>query len=694
MSCKKIYNLKGANFLKITALIPTLNPPDKIIEITNGLISRGFERVIIVNDGSTAEGSENIFETLAGIEGCTVLNHDINMGKGRALKTAFDYFIKNDMGHAGVVTLDDDGQHTIDDAISCAKALESNPDALIIGARDFSPANKNVPIKSRLGNRITSKVFRFACGVNISDTQTGLRAVPASLMAPLMDVSGERFEYETNMLLFAIDEGIEIVETPISTIYIEDNKATHFNALRDSWKIYKLLMSHILLALVPFVVDIALFALIYAMFPSDSAVTRIFYGTLAARAVSLLIGAFTSKKRIFKNRETRRQTASRCCFIDIVQMFLSFGAVALISFAAPSGILLWKILADILLGIAAMSIEDRWAFSPSEDAPGILGVILRALAFVGVLIGALLILLVGACAITFRGPSEAARDLLVNTAMETSAMKFLPKLFFSQEEIDAIIFKNTYVPVNEITDDTPIVKPSQNDGFDLSAITVEDVKGDTFVGKMMIVNDPTRIFVHTVPVFDEYGEGTHLADMLTETGAVAGINGGAFADIGGQGKGGMPRGVVIQNGELKCDGYTQYPVVIGFDAGGKLIIGVMSGREAIEKGIKEAVSFGPALIINGNRVPISGSGGGLNPRTAIGQREDGSVLMLVIDGRQPHSLGASYSDIADVMEKYGAVNAANLDGGSSSMMYYKGEMLNSLSSVIGARKLPTAFLVR
>ena len=306
-----------------------------------------------------------------------------------------------------------------------------------------------------------------------------------------------------------------------------------------------------------------------------------------------------------------------------------------------------------------------------------------------------LVLFFGSTTIVCLGPSSAARDLFVSTVMETSAAKFLARIYFSEDEINKIITANTAHISDVITDVNSITLPSNDTDFELEAITVDDVKGSTFVGKMMIVNDPSRLYVATVPNFSESSSGLLLTDMVTQNGAVAGINGGAFDDPGGVGKGGMPLGIVIQNGVITCNTTPDSAdVVIGFDAEHKLIVGNMTASQALNNGMQEGVSFGPALVINGERVPITGSGGGLNPRTAIGQRQDGTVLLLVIDGRQAQSLGASFKDVADVMLEYGAVNAANLDGGSSSMMILNGDILNNRSNLIGPRKIPTAFLVR
>lgn len=307
----------------------------------------------------------------------------------------------------------------------------------------------------------------------------------------------------------------------------------------------------------------------------------------------------------------------------------------------------------------------------------------------------LLFLFFGTTSIVCLGPSTAARDLFVSTVMETSAAKFLARIYFSEDQINDIIAANTAHISNVITDVDNITLPAEDESFDLDAITVEDVKGSTFIGKMMIVNDPSRLYVATVPNFSESSSGLLLSDMISQNGAVAGINGGAFDDPGGVGKGGMPLGVVIQNGVITCNTTPDSAdVVIGFDADHKLIVGNMTASQALNNGMQEGVSFGPALVINGERVPITGSGGGLNPRTAIGQRQDGAVLLLVIDGRQAQSLGASFKDVADVMLEYGAINAGNLDGGSSSMMILNGEILNNRSNLIGPRKIPTAFLVR
>lgn len=315
----------------------------------------------------------------------------------------------------------------------------------------------------------------------------------------------------------------------------------------------------------------------------------------------------------------------------------------------------------------------------------------RCAAVIGVTLLAIIVAFFGATAVVSFGPSDQARGLFVTTVMETSAAKFLAQMYFSNEEIAAIRQQNAVIEAELETDDT-VLQPVTPDP-ETPDLVIEDVTGATFKGKMMIVKDPKRIFVGTLPAYDG-SDGLTLDDLVKTHGAVAGINAGGFEDEQGFGNGGTPIGYVIHDGELKFGSRGTTGTVVGFDQNGKLIVGNMSAAKALEKGVKEAVTFGPVLVANGEAAPVAGTGGGLNPRTAIGQRADGAVLLLVIDGRQSHSLGASYKDCRDVMLAYGAVNAANLDGGSSTLMIHEGEHVNYCASLYGSRFLPTAFLVR
>ena len=193
---------------------------------------------------------------------------------------------------------------------------------------------------------------------------------------------------------------------------------------------------------------------------------------------------------------------------------------------------------------------------------------------------------------------------------------------------------------------------------------------------------------------DDPTQGYSVMDYVQADGAVAGINAGGFDDPNGQGDGSIPQGIVIKDGQLVAGTETTWGTVAGFNAEHHLIAGDMTGAQALEWGLVDAVTFGPVLVYDGHALPITGTGGGINPRTVIGQRTDGAVLLLVIDGRQPNSLGATYANCQDLMLQYGAVVAVNLDGGSSSVMVYNGEIINSIVSMNSDRSVPTAWLVK
>lgn len=336
--------------------------------------------------------------------------------------------------------------------------------------------------------------------------------------------------------------------------------------------------------------------------------------------------------------------------------------------------------------------HSRKSFSP-------LRFIAHLLSCLAVIVLLLLVAFFGALGIICRGPSTAARDLFVNTVTQTSAAGFLAHIYYSDEEVQQILASTQIRQPAAVTDtaavqiQTAAVKKDST-AASSDGITVEDISGTSFHGKLMSIQDPSRVSIYTISSFDTAGTGKQISDIASETGSVAAMNAGGFYDPDGRGHGGMPLGAVIRDGVLVSDYTSDYKTIIGFDADHKLIVGDLSADAAIKLGIKDGITFGPALVINGQRVPFSDNAGGLNPRSAIGQKQDGTILLLVIDGRQPHSLGASFKDLCDVMLDHGAVNAGNLDGGSSSLLYYQGKQLNTSASMIGLRPVPTAILVK
>lgn len=213
----------------ISILIPTFNPDGNLLPIVRDLQKLG-NKIIVVNDGSDTRFL-NDFNSLKE-SGITVLGHNKNLGKGCALKTGFEYYISSHPDGLGLITVDDDGQHCIADIIEIRNLLKEKPEAFILGCRNFSKAA--VPFKNKLGNLITIKFFKLACGFSISDTQTGLRAIPLSFMKKIIKLPGKHFDFEMEMLINA--KGMDIIEYPIKTIYFKYKKS-HFNAIKDSFKI-------------------------------------------------------------------------------------------------------------------------------------------------------------------------------------------------------------------------------------------------------------------------------------------------------------------------------------------------------------------------------------------------------------------------------------------------------------------------
>ncbi|WP_312038899.1 M56 family metallopeptidase [Desulfosporosinus shakirovi] len=226
-----------------------------------------------------------------------------------------------------------------------------------------------------------------------------------------------------------------------------------------------------------------------------------------------------------------------------------------------------------------------------------------------------------------------------------------------------------------------------------AGITVEDIAGPNFKGKVMLIKDPTRVKLAVTKDMGVMGE--RVSELVKDRGGLAGINAGGFYDPNGIGNGAFPDGLTMQDGNLVHNNMEEKEVnIVGFDNLGKLVLGKMTANQLEARQIREAVTFAPNLIVEGKSV-ITGDGGwGIAPRTGIGQRADGTVIFVVIDGRQPTwSIGATLSDLRQVFEDYEAVNAVNLDGGSSSEMVYQGKVLNKLPNVFGERYVPTAFVV-
>lgn len=338
----------------------------------------------------------------------------------------------------------------------------------------------------------------------------------------------------------------------------------------------------------------------------------------------------------------------------------------------------------------------------------VFGAILKIIIVLLITVAFVLITLVAMIKMICSGISENAKELFATTMLETGQMKFLATMFLSKEELKDLVNKNSVETMNTEVDTNLI----NIENADKNGITIEEISGNTFFAKMLIINDPTRVKLATTYPWKEYG--VELEKLVNENNAIAGVNGGLYVSTGN--KGGQPLGVVVANGEIQYNKPYGYPGLhlIGFDENNILRIESLEGKNASQieeliktQKIRDAVTFQEEssdannhfvkLIINGEERQFDGKGSGANPRTAIGQRADGTVLLLVTDGRGASGhLGATAADLIKIMKEYGAVNAANLDGGSSSSMYYNGKY--EMCSVTfyyanSSWKLPTGFIV-
>ena len=333
----------------------------------------------------------------------------------------------------------------------------------------------------------------------------------------------------------------------------------------------------------------------------------------------------------------------------------------------------------------------------------------KVFAFVGVTIGMVFVCLLLTITLICHGPSNSAKELFATTILETGQLKFLANVFLSKDEIEGIVSKNSLQDMNVEIDENLI---ETNVDKNKELIEIHEVNGNNFEGKMMVVNDPSKISLATTYPWGEYGK--ELGVLTEDAGAIAGVNGGIYYSSGN--KGGRPLGVTVSNGEIQDISLGLVGLyLIGFDENNLLRIISLDGMNKAQveeliktEKIRDAVAFQEEssdknnhfvkLIINGEKRELNGMGSGANPRTAIGQRKDGSVLILVTDGRGKNGhLGATASDIIDIMAEYGAVNAANLDGGSSSSLYYNHEYLMTSVTFYYANsswRLPTAFVVK
>lgn len=345
---------------QIPIVIPSLNPDDRLITLIKQLYSSSKEvnqEIIVVNDGSSKK-YDDIFTAIQKKFQVIVLKHNSNFGKGRAIKTAINYVLKTIPEAIGVITIDSDGQHTVADMIKCTNTFLTSPKDLILGTRAFDHA---VPLRSKFGNILTAKFMQLLTGIKVSDTQTGLRVIPKRYFKPLINMQGDRFEFEMNMILEATDYDINIVEVPIKTIYLEGNKSSHFRVIHDSLRIYGVFLKYIFGAISSFIVDILIFIFMMGLLNKFSVSMVVVIASIVSRLTSSIVNYYINRNFVFKNNN--RLSLIGYYTLVLVQMLLSAGFVIILNqYFVHVNMAVLKVIVDAGLFFLSYQVQQHVVF--------------------------------------------------------------------------------------------------------------------------------------------------------------------------------------------------------------------------------------------------------------------------------------------------------------------------------------------
>ncbi|HOO80122.1 MAG TPA: bifunctional glycosyltransferase family 2/GtrA family protein [Lachnospiraceae bacterium] len=345
---------------RVVVLIPAYNPDQKMLELINETAEQ-FEHIVVVNDGCSEEYAP-VFEAIR--DKVTLLVHEVNRGKGCALKTGFSYIQDKMKDAQGVVTIDADGQHTLTDTRKCCNAFLEHPRRAIFGCRDFTSDSK-IPPRSRFGNRLTSQLLQFFCDISLSDTQTGLRVLPTAILDQMLLVPGERYEYEMNMIFRLKELSVAFVEVPIAVIYIDDNASSHFNPIRDSLKIYKVFGKFCISSFGSAILDYGLFLLVSHFAKPLFPLYYIWIGTIAARICSGLFN-YNFNRLIFKSDNKVVSSGPKYLVVWLIQMGLSALCVNYLTRWSGISEAIVKLVVDTCLFFGSYKIQQLWVFQNRE----------------------------------------------------------------------------------------------------------------------------------------------------------------------------------------------------------------------------------------------------------------------------------------------------------------------------------------
>lgn len=341
-------------------LIPVYQPDEKLIPLIDRLANMPFPLIMVINDGSNLKHN-HIFRDIEKRPKCKVIHHKINKGKGAALKTGMQAILTENSNLLGCITVDADGQHLPEDIYDVAQEFEKDSQFLVLGCRDFS--NKDVPPKNKMGNIVTRTIYKLFTRKSVSDTQTGLRAIPISMMKLFLDLPGDHYEFEMNMLFQAAKDNVPMKEVAIQTVYIDQNRTSHFKPFMDSIRIYKEILKFSLSSIVSAVVDIGLFTLIFSLLSANAISWALFGATSIARLVSSTINFVLNKQVVFEDKNSTLTQATEYYLLCVVQMLLSWLILRGLTLLIDEHVVLLKIMTDLFLFFVSFFVQRTLIFN-------------------------------------------------------------------------------------------------------------------------------------------------------------------------------------------------------------------------------------------------------------------------------------------------------------------------------------------
>lgn len=331
-------------------IIPAYEPDEKLVKLVMELKTNLSAQILVVDDGSGPRYA-NLFATVSGL-GATVLTHEVNRGKGAALKTAFAYVRDGGDSATVLVTADSDGQHLVEDISRVAKRVATEPDKIVLGVRAFVG---HVPARSRFGNKVTAALFKLVTGQAISDTQTGLRGFSSQHLDWLLSLPGDRFEYEFQMLLDSKKAGFTLVEEPIETVYIEGNKSSHFRPIQDSARIYAPFLKFMMSSGAAALLDMGLLVMFMAL--TKNVIVSVLLSRLASATVQYLLNA----RLVFRQEGPALTSLVR--YGGLVLLLLACNAIMLQTLVSLGlGLVLAKLVTEVILFVVSYRFQQTVVF--------------------------------------------------------------------------------------------------------------------------------------------------------------------------------------------------------------------------------------------------------------------------------------------------------------------------------------------